>query len=281
MNAAMVERSTVPTAIPAAQNDLYRLLLLRQSGSELLVAGERPSFTLPSVEIPRWERVAENIVAAVQKRYGISGICLFMPGQRSGTECEQPLYEVIEARDAMVVPPDDSCWVPADSLSGHSFADEHDCAAFSDTVREVQDFQSGAAKGAFGRPGWIDELFSWAQHELDPYGLRLNGGFRQLNASPTFALLRLETNGPAVWFKAVGEPNLREFPISVALSSLFPGFVPTIIATHPAWDGWLTTEFSGSTLDEVSDPCAWERAPSAPPMGKVMPRRPAREHELS
>lgn len=104
------------------------------------------------------------------------------------------------------------------------------------------------------------ELSSWAQQEIEPYGLRWNGEFRQLNASPTFALLRLETNRTALWFKAVGEPNLREFPISVTLSRLFSGFVPTVIATHPAWNGWLTTEFPGSTLDEVPDACAWERA---------------------
>ena len=63
-----------------------------------------------------------------------------------------------------------------------------------------------------------------------------------------------------MWFKAVGEPNLREFGISLALAKLFPGFVPTVISTHPAWHGWLTTEFPGSTLDEASDSSAWERA---------------------
>jgi hypothetical protein len=63
-----------------------------------------------------------------------------------------------------------------------------------------------------------------------------------------------------VWFKAVGEPNLREFAISLTLSALFPGFVPGILATLPAWHGWLMTEFVGSTLDEVADACAWERA---------------------
>jgi hypothetical protein len=68
------------------------------------------------------------------------------------------------------------------------------------------------------------------------------------------------TNGPAVWFKAVGEPNLREFPISVTLSSLFPGFVPTVIATRPIWNGWLTIEFIGQPLDELHDARAWERA---------------------
>jgi hypothetical protein len=127
-------------------------------------------------------------------------------------------------------------------------------------LRQIGELQSGEAIGPFGRPGWIEELSSWVQHEIEPYGLRLNGEFRQLNASPTFALLRLKTNVQAVWFKAVGEPNLREFPIAVALSRLFPGFVPTVIATHPAWHGWVTAEFPGSTLDEVPNACAWERA---------------------
>jgi hypothetical protein len=114
--------------------------------------------------------------------------------------------------------------------------------------------------GPFGKPGCIEDLLSWVQHAIDPHGLRLRGEFRQLNASPTFALLRFETNGSAVWFKAVGDPNLREFPISVALSILFPCFVPALIATHPPWHGWLTTEIPGSTLDEVPDGGAWERA---------------------
>jgi len=58
------------------------------------------------------------------------------------------------------------------------------------------------------------------QRAIEPYGLRLSGEFRQLNASPTFALLRLETTGQALWFKAVGEPNLREFPIPSPIETL-------------------------------------------------------------
>jgi len=141
-----------------------------------------------------------------------------------------------------------------------SFADGRDLAAITGMLRQIAEFESEEAIGLFAKPGWIEELFAWVRREIEPYGLRLTGKFRQLNASPTFALLRLETNRTALWFKAVGEPNLREFPISVTLSRLFPGFVPTVIATHPAWNGWLSTEFPGSTLDEVPDAGAWERA---------------------
>ena len=77
MSRTAVQQDDRPVALPPVAQDLYRILLLRNDGSELLVAGERPPFTLPWVEIPRWHRVAENLTAAVRKRYQLSAICLF------------------------------------------------------------------------------------------------------------------------------------------------------------------------------------------------------------
>ncbi len=261
MGSMAAEQNVRPVVARPAQRDQYRLLLLRTNGSELLVVGEQPAFTLPCVEVPKWERVAENMIAAVRRRYGLSAFCLFSPHVSAAARAgEQPLYQVMATGEDCDATSDETHWLRVHSLPDRSFADGQDFVAITDMLRQIAEFQSGEAIGPFGRPGWIEELSSWVQQEIEPYGLRLNGEFRQLNASPTFALLRLETNRTAVWFKAVGEPNLREFPISVALSKLFPGFVPTVIATHPAWNGWLTTEFPGSTLDEVPDACAWERA---------------------
>jgi hypothetical protein len=261
VNAATLERSSVPARISAAAQDRHRLLVLRHRGSELLVAGERPPFTLPSVTIPRWERMAENVVGAVKKRYGISAICLFAPELSASTsDGEPPLYQVMESREGGAPAPPQACWVPVHSLSDQSFADGRDSVAILRMLRQISEFRSGEGTGPFAKPGWIEELLFWIQSEIAPYGLCLSGEIRQLNASPTFALLRLETNGRAVWFKAVGEPNLREFAISVTLSRHFPGVVPTMIATRPSWHGWLTTEFPGRQLDEVGEPRAWELA---------------------
>jgi hypothetical protein len=198
--------------------------------------------------------------AAVRERYGISAVCLFTPNLSVTTDGEPPLYQVMETRNANAPAPEGMYWLPVDALSDQFFANAQDFRTLANTLRQIHEFENEETPGPFGKPGWIDELSSWIQHEVDRYGLRLTGGFRQLNASPTFALLRFETNESAVWFKAVGEPNLREFAISLTLSALFPGFVPGILATLPAWHGWLMTEFVGSTLDEVADACAWERA---------------------
>jgi len=60
-------------------------------------------------------------------------------------------------------------------------------------------------------------------------GVRLTGKFRQLNASPTFSLIRLETNGVALWFKATGKPNEHELAIALSLARLFPRYVPRVL----------------------------------------------------
>jgi hypothetical protein len=77
------------------------------------------------------------------------------------------------------------------------------------------------------------------------------------NASPTFSLVRIETTGPAVWFKATGEPNAHELPISIALHRVFPNYVPRILGVHPTWNAWLSEEVPGSTLDDLADIQAW------------------------
>jgi hypothetical protein len=279
MSSATVEQDARPVSAQLAPQDRYRLFILGKGESEFLVAGEGPSFTLPCVEIPKWERVAENLTEAVRKRYGISAICLFAP-EPSGvaTAREQPLYQVMETREARAAIPNETTWLPLDPISDQSFVDEQDFVAITDMLGQIAGFQSGEALAPFGKPGWIEELFSWVERVIEPLGLRLTGELRQLNACPTFALLRLETNGPAIWFKAVGKPNLREFPVSLLLSELFPDFVPEILATHPSWHGWLTAEFASTTLENASDARAWER--SAQTLAELQIASIEKTHEL-
>jgi len=259
------------TSIPMAQTmpgdstrndlrDLYRILLVRKSGSEFLATNDQP-ITFPCLEIPRWERVAEHLNLALRQRYGLDGVCLFAPDLSvNTTDSVQPQYQVMHARRDAGPEPEGTRWLAANAVSDVLFADRQDYLALAQAMGQMRQFREQRVYGPFGDPGWIDELFVWAQGELDAYGLRLTRDLQQLNASPTFALLRLKTNGSAVWFKAVGEPNLREFKISLTLSKLFPGFVPTVIATRKDWNGWLTTEFAGTPLDQTSDSSFWKQA---------------------
>src|SRR5260370_15477707 len=126
-------------------------------------------------------------------------------------------------------------------------------------VAAADGHNDGSLDGAFARAGWFDDLVSWAQEQIDPHRLSLTGKFRQLNGDPSFSLVRLETTGPAVWFKAVGEPNRHEFPLTVMLARHFPNYPPSLIAINPSLNGLLTFEVAGSMLGENSDLSSWEK----------------------
>jgi len=153
--------------------------------------------------------------------------------------------------------PAGTCWMRPSAAADSS--DEKEGAAIRESLEELDSYLRGERPGPFARPGWLKELFQWVEDQISPLGLRLTSGFRQWNASPTFSLVRLETNEGALWFKATGEPNSHELPVSLLLARLFPGHVPRILGVHPFWNGWLTAEASGTALDEISDCSTWER----------------------
>ena len=74
--------------------------------------------------------------------------------------------------------------------------------------------------------------------------------------------MRLETTGPAIWFKAVGEPNLQELAITLKLAELFPTFLAEIVGKKPEWNAWLSREVEGTSLGDTKDLTSWERAAS-------------------
>jgi hypothetical protein len=73
-------------------------------------------------------------------------------------------------------------------------------------------------------------------------------------------LIRFETDGPAIWFKAVGPLNYREFPITLTLAQLLPGYLPHVFSCRPEWNGWLAVEAQGINLEETRETKLWKLA---------------------
>lgn len=237
--------------------ETYRLIITRRDTTEILVSPNGTDWTLPRVEIRKQQRIAEQLTAEAQKCWGFETCCLFVPssctsGRNGGAACA-----VMECAKQNERGPAGTYWMPLNVAAECGNAEE--AAAIRDAFAELASYTSGERPGPFAKPGWIRELFRWAHEQTAPMGLRLTGNFRQYNASPTFSLLRIETDGAALWFKATGEPNSHELPVSVLLARLFPSHVPQVLAVHPPWNGWLSAEASGTALDEISDCSAWER----------------------
>jgi hypothetical protein len=134
-----------------------------------------------------------------------------------------------------------------------------DHAAIKQVVGACNGEIQATSTGPLAHLGWFNELRKWIDAVIEPMGFHVSGEFRQLTASPSFSLVRFETDAPPLWFKAVGEPNQREFAITLALAQLFPQYLPRILATRPDWNGWLSSEVQGNLLSEVQEQPLWEQ----------------------
>jgi hypothetical protein len=251
-------------SIQQSDHETYRAIVLGQCGDELLLVPASDGFVLPIVEIARWQRIAENLTVAMRKEWGQEVVCLFSPdadvSSGSPNGCN---YQVMESCGPVAKSSSGIEWVGITSLSAAEFADPADYMAVRRSLSECTGHSDGVALGPFARLGWFRELQGWIEEVIGPLGFHLTGKFFQLNASPSFSLVRFETSGPAVWFKAVGKPNLCEFSITIALAKLLPQYVPAILAVQREWNGWLAWEAEGTNLGETQSTQLWKAAASA------------------
>jgi len=235
--------------------DLHRVILFASDGRALLVSQEGGRFTLPTVPLPRRQRVAEHLTAFIHREWSQDVVSLFGFDAPSTTNFAR--YQVMESTVAQRPTISGFRWVSISSLEETAFEESDDHRAIEIAYAKCEEHAGDHGHAPFGQLGWFPRLAEWVRDQIRHEGLFLNGRFAQLNASPTFGLVRFETNGSAVWFKAVGEPNLREYPITMALAQYFPAFVPRVIATRQDWNAWLAVEIPGTHPGESSDGDTW------------------------
>jgi len=243
-------------ALHDQEREPYQLILFRMSSNEILLSDESSQIALPTISIPRYVRPAEWVVEALNRLLNIQGYCLFTTAQESESNCARR-FAVASTLSDKSIPPGGFRWFAAQRLADEARLDAPTVAIVKQVLEGSQG-ENEFEKGFFARPGWLAEIMTWADEQISPFGFYLTRKFAQLNASPTFSLLRLETNGPAVWLKAVGQPNLQEFFISREVARLFPQFVPRIIGAREDCKAWLTLEVPGNHPDKESGATVWE-----------------------
>ena len=259
----MSTASLAPTQSNTAEMMSCTVIITRRGLAELLlIKKELDGFALPQVTVPRGERMAPHLVSQVKACLDVEAICLFS-GENDQAGNGASRFCVLEGSETNGPPVDSLTWVSIDNANCESVTSEADRAALRSAIPSAQGYNSGARSGQFARSGWFGELTSWIEAQLLQHRLKLGKCWTQYNMGPEFCLLRLETNGPALWFKAVGEPNLKEYAITNTLARLQSPHVPEIIATHSVWHGWLMREAHGCHLDETSDPEHWKRVASS------------------
>jgi hypothetical protein len=245
---------------PEQNADAWRILLFGQSGDALLVLRSERGFRLPELCIPPCQRLAPNLNMEARRQWNLDTVCL-MPLDVSGSDspADGSRYHVMEVCQPDALSRVALRFTQMSELKENSFADPRDYEAVRrgiglDQARQGEDGGPFCGFGAFTR------ISAWVEEQLEPCGLRWEGTFLQMQATASFSLIRFQTNRGAVWFKATGAPNRREFPLTLELGTRFPSYVPASLATRPEWNAWLTFEAEGRDLWSSSEPAAWLQA---------------------
>src|SRR4051812_37329372 len=87
----------MPT-VEQSDRETWRLLVLNQSRTQIVLASDTTAraFRLPSVNIPHWQRIAENLTGAIREAWHCDASCLFTPTPASAITSDNVLYEVME-----------------------------------------------------------------------------------------------------------------------------------------------------------------------------------------
>lgn len=249
--------------MPASEEqemESWRILLFARNGTEMLAFRGTSGFRLPELRIPRWQRTAPNLNTEAKRVWQLDTVALFPldPAHENEAvpEFKYHVMEVCQPEALSRIAP--KCLNVSD-LKPDSFADPRDFLAVRRAMR-LENTSSEVPLGAFSEFGSFEKLCDWVRAQLHAVGLHWNGTLYQLQANASFALIRFQTEREAVWFKAVGHPNVHELLITTTLAARFPEYLPKILATHDASNGWLMREAEGISLfqnEKVSD---WKKA---------------------
>jgi hypothetical protein len=248
---------------PPIPPETRRVILCRPSRSEFFLVSTTKGFSLPEVSIPGRQRISANLNAAIKSRWNVDVVSIGEVATAGRSEAAVSKYEIVEVLEA------DGLSLPGLVAKSHteldntSFLEPEDHSTLKTVTTNDGQLPLCGQAGPFGRFGWFTDLKSWVRQELERFDLHLTGRFEQFNAGASFSLIRFETNRDAVWFKAVGEPNLREFAITVELAAALPRYVPTLLAADQKWHAWLSVEAPGELLSERGCLKKWQAAATA------------------
>jgi hypothetical protein len=242
--------------------DRWRVIIPNSSASEILILEEPNKLSLPEVNIPQHQRVAWHLNAEVRRNWNLDVISI-VPVETSDSLSGDAVvqYHVVEPLTPNAAPPRGLRWTSISALTPKSLPDAEDHHALRAFLAILS--SSTNKDTPFGHLGWFGELAAWLREAIAPFSFEWDHGFTQFQSSASFSLIRFGTKPRALWFKAVGDPNTREFRITQALANRYSEFVPRILAVRSDWNAWLAEECMGRSLNEIMEIELWRNASRA------------------
>jgi hypothetical protein len=215
-----------------------RVLIVEIDSLRVSTVRTATGYQIPRVEIALGQRKVRQAQAAVLSTWGANVVILEFVG-RDDPSSDLVLAELLSHERS-------SCLesVPMQQIAQNELSERE--------KDRVMNLGIDRDKAIFSRMGWYREAAEWIRSATG-VSVSPKNRVEQYNTAGPFALIRFATSdGRRYWLKAVGEPNLHEFPINCLLSRAAGVHVPTIVSTKPEWNAWLMLE-DGHPVDESED----------------------------
>lgn len=105
---------------------------------------------------------------------------------------------------------------------------------------------------SWGQYSWYPKVEDWLTQTLSQLGCKLIA-LEQWHSRSGNVLLRVSTDGPQFWFKAVNDRSWRDYAVTQALKQQHPSDRPRIFATEASWKAMLLEHVQGSSLAESTN----------------------------
>lgn len=223
------------------ERDHYVLIPDAES-SALLVAGSPQG--RPRLPVVRGRPGAPGVLEALRRELDLV-IPYLRPAHllRDADGTPVAALHELDAPASMWKPGDDLSWLPLGAagpseLAGGAGAGVELAAPVTSWLR----YQAGARlpenRPPWARPGWLATASAWIAETCDALGLELLGPIEVVAQWPISSVLRLETDGGRLYFKAAFSIFRHEPGVTVALAVDHPELVPETVAIDEA-HGWL------------------------------------------
>ena len=211
------------------------LLILNQD-KQVLACDRGIQLTLPQIDVEPG-RVGISVSRAVREQLNLAIFCLVLP------DIETEGHHVVRLQSQGGGLPRGFAWVDPATL--------HD----SKIARYVIDRVDSESE-ALGGYKWYERAVAWLEMNLSPLGYAIRK-LEQWNGRIGGVLLRVVTDGPNFWFKAVSDFNVREMAIAQLLAERSPARFPRIVAVEPKWNAFLLEHVEGDELYDCDDLRVW------------------------
>lgn len=224
----------------------YRIALVLPRSKTIVVERHSGTPQLPRINISTSGRPAEQLTNKISKRWGIHSIVIdYLSEQSASSRCvlmEALIHNQADGTNGLT-------FVCADDLSDAELAQGERKLLHHIIAGDTDD------RGPFSRIGWLKEAQRWLRESTHDRALDCAADVLQLNASGSFALIRFATrSGHAYWLKATGVPNAHELLVTSTLATLFPRFLPTVVATRNDWNAWITEDIGQPLHNKLTLP---------------------------